>query len=163
MSCQSSYSAISRHRQSEKYCIEFINSENSIKASWQWLSRFKVRRGLQKMLFHGEGTKVNKSDPGLLAALDDLYTIIAQYDPQNVYNMDKTGLFFRLLLRYNLLMPDEDISTTRGKKKIQRSSFFYCMRQRCGNSQNSLRIDWQTESTHLYQGPPMACSIFQSS
>jgi hypothetical protein len=32
-----------------------------------------------KMLLHGEGTEVNKSDLGLLATLDDLYAIIAQY------------------------------------------------------------------------------------
>jgi hypothetical protein len=51
--------------------------EMDFKASWQWLSRFRVRRGLQKMLLHGEGAEVNKSDLGLLAALDDLYTIIA--------------------------------------------------------------------------------------
>jgi len=48
------------------------------------------------MLLHGEGVEVNKSDPGLLVALDDLYAIIAQYDPENVYNMDETDLFFRL-------------------------------------------------------------------
>jgi hypothetical protein len=76
-----------------------------------------MRRGLQKMLLHGEGAEVNKSDLGLLAALDDLYVIITQYDPENIYNMDETGLFVRLLPRYSLLMLDEDISTTRGKKK----------------------------------------------
>jgi len=92
-------------------------SETDFKASWQWLSRFKVRQRLQKMLLHGKGAEVNKSDPGLLVALDDLYAIIAQYDPKNVYNMDEIGLFFRLLPRYSLLMPDEDISTTRRKKK----------------------------------------------
>jgi hypothetical protein len=58
--------------------------EMDFKACWQWLSRFRVRKGLQKMLLHGEGAKVNKSDLGLLAALDDLYAIIAQYDPKNV-------------------------------------------------------------------------------
>jgi hypothetical protein len=101
--------------------------EMDFKASWQWLNRFKVRRRLQKMLFHGEGAEVNKSDPRLLGALNDLYTIIAQYDLENVYNMDKTGLFFHLLPRYNLLMPDEDISTTRGKKKSKdRVSLIVC-------------------------------------
>jgi hypothetical protein len=79
------------------------------------------------MLLHGEGAEVNKSDPRLLAALDDLYAIIAQYDLENVYNMDETGLFFRLLLRYSLLMLDEDISTTRGKKKSKdRVSLIMC-------------------------------------
>jgi hypothetical protein len=101
--------------------------ETDFKASWQWLSQFKVRRGLQKMLLHGEGAEVNKSDLGLLAALDDLYAIIAQYDPENVYNMDETDLFFCLLPRYSLLMPDEDISTTRGKKKSKdRVSLIVC-------------------------------------
>jgi hypothetical protein len=101
--------------------------EMDFKASWQWLSQFRVRRGLQKMPLHGEGTEVNKSDLGLLVALDDLYAIIAQYDPKNVYNMDETNLFFRLLPRYSLLMPDEDISTSRGKKKCKdRVSLIMC-------------------------------------
>jgi len=101
--------------------------ETDFKASWQWLSQFKVRQGLQKMLLHRKGAKVNKSDPGLLATLNDLYAIIAQYDLENVYNMDETNLFFRLLPRYNLLMPDENISTTRGKKKSKdRVSLIMC-------------------------------------
>ncbi len=52
------------------------------------------------MLLHGKGTEVNKNDPKLLAALEEFYRIIAQYDPKNVYNMDKTSLFFQLLLIY---------------------------------------------------------------
>jgi transposase-like protein len=108
--------------------VKSIASSLSIpKTSWQWLRQFKVRQGLQKMLLHGEGAEVNKSDLGLLAPLDDLYAIITQYDPENVYNMDETGLFFCLLPRYSLLMPDEDISTTRGKKKSKdRVSFIVC-------------------------------------
>jgi hypothetical protein len=79
------------------------------------------------MLLHGEGVEVNKSDPRLLVALDDLYTIITQYDPENVYNMDETSLFFCLLPKYSLLMPDEDISTTKGKKKSKdRVSLIMC-------------------------------------
>ena len=101
--------------------------EADFKASWQWLSRFRVRRGLQKMLLHGEGAEVNKSDPELMMELEELYSIIAQYDPENVYNMNETGLFYRLLPRYSLLMPDEDISSTRGKKKSKdRVSLIVC-------------------------------------
>jgi hypothetical protein len=47
-----------------------------------------------------EGAKVNKNDSKLLRALEKLNVIIAQYDPENVNNMDETGLFFRLLLKY---------------------------------------------------------------
>jgi hypothetical protein len=94
-------------------------SDSNFKASWQCLSRFRTRRGLHKMLLHGEGIEVDKNDPELLSALEELYSIIAQYDPENVYNMDETGLFFRLLPRYSILMPNEDISSTRGKKKAK--------------------------------------------
>jgi hypothetical protein len=45
------------------------------------------------MLLHGEGVEVDKNDPELLSALEELYSIIAQYDPENVYNMDETGFF----------------------------------------------------------------------
>jgi len=38
-------------------------SDSDFKASWQWLSCFKTRRGLQKMLLHGEGAEVDKNDP----------------------------------------------------------------------------------------------------
>ena len=73
--------------------------EGDFKASWQWLSRFRKRRGLQQILLHGEGAEVDKEDRKLLVALDDLYATISRYDPENVYNMDETGLFFRLLPR----------------------------------------------------------------
>jgi hypothetical protein len=59
-----------------------------------------MHRGLQKMFLHGKGGKVNKNDLELLAALEELYEIIAQYDPKNIYNMDEIGLFFWLLPRY---------------------------------------------------------------
>jgi hypothetical protein len=79
------------------------------------------------MLLHEQGAEVNKNDPKLLVALEELYRIITQYDLENVYNMDETSLFFRLLLRYNLLMPNKDISTTGGKKKAKdRVSFIIC-------------------------------------
>jgi hypothetical protein len=52
------------------------------------------------MLLHGEGVEVNKNDSKLLATLEEFNVIIVQYDLENVYNMDETGLFFWLLLRY---------------------------------------------------------------
>ncbi len=78
--------------------------ESNFKASWQWLSC-----GLQKMLLHGEGTEINKNNMELLAALEELYKIIVQYDLENVYNMDKTSLFFQLLLTYLRQMTIHDM------------------------------------------------------
>ncbi len=69
--------------------------KSNFKASWQWLSRFGTHHGLQKMLLHGEGAEVNKNDPELLIALEELNVIIAQYDSDNVNKLDEIGLFFR--------------------------------------------------------------------
>ena len=107
-------------------------SEDDFKCSWKWLSRFRNRRGIGSMLLHGEGAEVDKDNPELLEALDKLYHIIREYAPENVYNMDETGLFFRMLPRYTLLLPAEDLSTTRGKKKVkERVSLVVCVNA-CG-------------------------------
>ena len=103
----------------KKIADQLSISQDNFKASWQWFSRFRERRGLQQILLHGEGAEVDRESPSLLEALDKLYAIISNYDPENVYNMDETGLFFRLLPRYTLLLPCEDINSTRGKKKAK--------------------------------------------
>ena len=71
--------------------------EDDFKASWQWLQNFRTRTGLKEILLHGEGGKVDKNDPVLLAQLITLYNIIKEYNPEQVYNMDETGLFYRQL------------------------------------------------------------------
>ena len=68
--------------------------QDDFKPSWRWFSRFRERRGLQQLLLHGEGAEVDRENPNLLEALEELYAIISKYDPENVYNMDETGLFF---------------------------------------------------------------------
>lgn len=65
----------------------------------------------------GEGGDVDKNDPELLKALDNLGLIIDHNNPSCVYNMDESGLFFWLLPCYIILLPTEDVSTVRGKKK----------------------------------------------
>ena len=111
-------------------------SAEDFSASWGWLRKFRLRKGLQSMLLHGEGAEVDRDDPALLASLDLVYDLISQYDPENVYNEDETGLFFRLLPRYTILMPYEDVSTTRGKKK-SKDRVTLCV---CANSTGSHKI-----------------------
>ena len=57
---------------------------------------------------------MEKENLYLLEALDKLYAIISKYDPENIYNIDETNLFFWLLPKYPLLMPFEDVRSTRG-------------------------------------------------
>ncbi len=116
----------------------FIRKSN-FKASWQWLSQFRTCCGLQKMLLHGKGIEVNKNNLELLAALEEFYKIIAQYDPKNVYNIDKTSLFFQLLLIYTLLMPTRTFQPPKAKRK-PKIEFFLSYAPTHWNAQNSMCI-----------------------
>ena len=75
-----------------------------------WLQKFKKRHVISKHVAHGEA---DSADPvavsqGRLQLQEDLAT----YDPQDIYNMDETGLFYRLL-------PNSTLATgpVSGKKK----------------------------------------------
>jgi hypothetical protein len=50
--------------------------------------------------------------------------------------MDETGLFFLLFPKYNLHMPNEDISTTKGKKKAKDRVFLIV----CTNTSGTHKI-----------------------
>ena len=75
-----------------------------------WLQKFKRRHIISKRVAHGEA---DSADPivvsqGRLQLQEDL----AAYDPNDIYNMDETGLFYRLL-------PNATLATgpVSGKKK----------------------------------------------
>ena len=75
-----------------------------------WLHKFKKCHTISKHIAHGEA---DSADPvvvsqGRLQLQDDL----ASYDPNDVYNMDETGLFYQLL-------PNSTLATSpvSGKKK----------------------------------------------
>jgi hypothetical protein len=55
--------------------------------------------------------EVDKNDPDLLEELHTLEELISHYHPENIYNMDETGLFYQKLPCYSLLMPNEDLKT----------------------------------------------------
>jgi hypothetical protein len=88
-------------------------------ASNGWYQGFSNRHSLSTIHLCGEGGEVDKTDPSLLAKLNELYDIIHTYDPSNVYNMDETGLFFRMIPRFTVLLKNEDPSSTRGTKEAK--------------------------------------------
>ena len=66
------------------------------KASNGWLDNFKERHGIVFKSVQGEAAavdlkNVDKWRQGILSKL------LAEYSPENVFNIDETGLFWRLL------------------------------------------------------------------
>lgn len=76
------------------FCQLFHTQPDILKFSEGWLRSFKARLGLREYLFHGEAA----SAP--VATLEDerlrVTCILSMYAPWDVYNVDETGLFFRM-------------------------------------------------------------------
>ena len=59
-----------------------------------WFSHFKQRRGIASRKLHGEASSV---DPvAVQPGRDDLKSLLSEYRPCNVYNVDETELFLRM-------------------------------------------------------------------
>lgn len=67
-------------------------SEHTVSLSW--VSRFKVRHGIKLHQLHGEAGSVDVST--LEDQRKSLRELLREYSPSDVFNMDETGLFFRM-------------------------------------------------------------------
>lgn len=88
----------------------------TFKANPGWLSRFKARHGIIFKAACGESSAVNEEVVD--AFKKDLPSLLAAYEPRNIYNVDETGLFFRMLPDKTFALKGE--SCHGGKKKKER-------------------------------------------
>ena len=58
-----------------------------------WLSRWKGRHGVFSVQLHGEAGGADQQ--GVARAQRELPGIIEKYRPEDVFNIDETGLFYR--------------------------------------------------------------------
>uniref|UniRef100_UPI00358F3611 tigger transposable element-derived protein 6-like n=1 Tax=Myxine glutinosa TaxID=7769 RepID=UPI00358F3611 len=84
-----------------------------------WLDRFKKRCGISKHIIHCDSASANTNDVD--KRKQDLRRILSEYDLKDVYNMDETGLFFRL-------QPDATLirAPVKGKKSKERIMVVLC-------------------------------------
>ncbi len=91
-----------------------LNQDTTFKASNGWLDAFKKRHGIQQMTVSGECGDV--CEDTVIGWHDKLKSIIVGYEPQDIWNTDETGCFYRAL-------PDKSLSDKskqcRGGKKAK--------------------------------------------
>nr|XP_042912844.1 tigger transposable element-derived protein 6-like [Parasteatoda tepidariorum] len=96
---------------------DFANlfGDSDFKATDGWLTRWKERNNIVYRKLHGE-----KQDADFSSAADwvnDVWpTLIKDYKPEQIFNTDETGLFFRALPEHTLLFKNE---STGGCKKMK--------------------------------------------
>ncbi|CAG8670532.1 2937_t:CDS:1 [Ambispora gerdemannii] len=77
-------------------------SDDNIKFSNGWLSKFKKRHNLAQIKKHGEDASADHAIA--TAAIPQLREVLKEYDLRDIYNMDETGLFYRY--KYNYIIPN---------------------------------------------------------
>jgi hypothetical protein len=77
-----------------------------------WLDRFKKRHNIKEYKLHGEGASADVYSEDAIKQMDNLRTECSTYALKDIFNMDETGLFWKL-------QPDRSLATrqTSGGKK----------------------------------------------
>ncbi|XP_062572433.1 tigger transposable element-derived protein 6-like [Saccostrea cucullata] len=81
-----------------------------------WLTRFKERHGISSKIISGEsaGIDVNLINDGRKKAIE----VMKNYDLKDIYNIDETGLFYRLLPDRSLCTNEHVKGTKKAKDRI---------------------------------------------
>jgi len=123
-----------------------------------WLEGFKSRNGIRKRKQYGEAASVNIE--GAKDRIIELRAIVAPYPLKDIYNMDKTGLFWKAILDTTLATKSQsgtkrqkarlslaNCSNADGSDKIPLWIIGALMRPRCFTQArvniNSLNIHWR--------------------
>lgn len=85
-------------------------NEKELQFSHGWVQNFKKRYNIKGYTRHGEDASTDVSEE-VLKKMEDIKTLVSQYRSCDVFNMDETGLFYRL-------EPNRTLATKRlsGKK-----------------------------------------------
>ncbi|CAG8667797.1 9579_t:CDS:2, partial [Paraglomus brasilianum] len=86
-----------------EFAKNFNIEDDNLRCSNGWVYKFKKRIGIHKITLHGEANSAPIAD--LADERFKLQQILANYDPENIYNADETGLFYRM-------EPNQTLSTS---------------------------------------------------
>ena len=97
--------------------------KSDFRCSDGWLTRFKKRHSITFRALVGEAASV---DGGVVASWqkDTLPMILSRYKPEDVYNMDETGLFYKCPNKRSMVMKGETCAN--GKLSKERITLVMC-------------------------------------
>lgn len=108
---------------------------DQFKASNGWLEKFCHRWNINLKTICGEAADVNMEE--VEQWKKKLCSIIQEYSPENIFNADETGLFFRALPKKTLALKNE--KCTGGKSSKERLTVLFCASM-AGEKENPLII-----------------------
>ena len=95
--------------------------DDNVKFSNGWITNFKKRNSLRQYQLHGEASSAPLDS--LSGERIKLQELLSQYQPEDIYNADETGLFYRMLPHQTLAK-----QAVAGKKKVRNFNIFVYFR-----------------------------------
>lgn len=129
-------------------------------ASVKWARNFISRHGMSSTVLHGEAGSVDAE-----AISNDMEAIRAaclNYDIGNIFNVDETGIFFRLLPHRTYLSTSENRKTARGTKSMKakdRVSAYMCTNA-TGTGKVPMAIIGKSKSPRCFRVAPCPIKYF---
>ena len=105
-------------------------------ASLHWARNVIMRNGLRHVRLWGEAGSVDSA--AIAQEMENLRQKLASYELKLIFNMDETGLFFKMLPRTTYLSSKEDCATTRGTKGMRSKDRLTVLV--CSNADGSLKV-----------------------
>ena len=99
----------------------------SFRATPAWVTGFVRRTGLRSVTLHGKAGAVKVSE--VAGGIAELRAALGSFKPEFIFNMDETGLFFKLFPKRSYIMTGENKKLLRGTKEMgakDRVSAFVC-------------------------------------
>ncbi|CAB1099057.1 unnamed protein product [Ectocarpus sp. CCAP 1310/34] len=107
------------------------------RAGEKWAKNFVKRNNIHSVRLHGEAGSVNMA--AIKEGMDEVRALCAKYPARFIFNVDETGLQWKLLPRRTYLSTSEDRKTARGSKSMyfkDRLSAFMCC-----NADGTAKVD----------------------
>lgn len=117
-----------------------------------YLHRFKSRRGIKRKLYEGEADSADMT--AVQSGRQDLQRVLRDYDTEDIYNLDETGLFYRLGPNYTL--------ATKKVSGTQRQDHSRPCSQRHRDNKDKTICDHQSSTTPMLRKelqPRVLCAV----
>lgn len=107
---------LEKHKESSFLTQNEVDALTVFKASESWASKFARKSGWRSIALHGEAGSVDIE--AVQPQISELRELINKYDLDHVYNMDETGLFYKVLPNRSYVKKSES-KTSRGTKLMK--------------------------------------------
>ena len=121
---------------------------NEFKCSTGWLTRYKGRKDIKFRSIKGEAKSAPMADVNLWKDTR-LPQILQEYKPEDIYNADETGLFYRLQPDKSLVLKGEDCRG--GKRSKERVTIMPCCNM-TGTDKLQLLLIGKAKKPRCFQG-----------